>query len=288
MYATITDPSTAQEWRVDLLAPADASIPVAPYATEGPGAFGLPRASAAPVRAGEWVGSVDKGASVNCSTVTLCAHANGTHTECVGHALGGQVTLQDVGFCDHLLCATLLTVVPQDVLSSGDPYPSAKPGDVGITRSCLEAAAAACVPRFSEAFVLRTAATEAACASLRTRTWSGSNPPYVTGEAMRWLLERGCRHVLVDLPSVDREDDGGHLVAHSTFWGLAPKADRAAAGAGAGGGELCSRTITELVCVPAALRDGPHLLSLQVAPLAMDAAPSRPLLFPALEVAKKE
>lgn len=97
-------------------------VSVKPYAkaTEQVSAFGLPPASAAPVKFGEWEGSVDAGASVNCPVrgkmrrishtaghtgtalaslqiVTLCTHSSGTHTECVGHVLPGTVTLSQLG-----------------------------------------------------------------------------------------------------------------------------------------------------------------------------------------------
>ena len=44
------------------------------------------------------------------------------------------------------------------------------------------------------------------------------------------------------------------------------------------------RTITELAFVEDAAGDGPYQLDLQVAPFDMDAAPSRPLLFPVCEM----
>jgi len=82
--------------------------------------------------------------------------------------------------------------------------------------------------------------------------------------------------LLTDLPSMDKEDDGGHLIAHRAFWGLSagetdPPEDRST---------LTRRTITELVRAPAALLDGAALLNLQVAPIALDAAPSRPVFYP--------
>ena len=53
---------------------------------------------------------------------------------------------------------------------------------------------------------------------------------------------------LVDLPSVDREVDGGRLEAHHAFWGL-PDNPR----------HHC--TITELVYVPSNAPDGMYLLA---------------------------
>lgn len=76
-------------------------------------------------------------------------------------------------------------------------------------------------------------------------------------------------HLLIDLPSVDKEHDGGKLTAHKTFWNY-PKAPRKEA------------TITEMIFVPNAVKDGLYLLNLQVAPFENDASPSRPVIYPLL------
>lgn len=43
---------------------------------------------------------------------------------------------------------------------------------------------------------------------------------------------------------------------------------------------LSHRTITEFVYVPSTVNDGYYMLNLQVSPIQLDAAPSRPILFP--------
>jgi len=96
--------------------------------------------------------------------------------------------------------------------------------------------------------------------------WSGTNPPYLSYLAAQWLKDVGVDHLLLDLPSVDREEDGGILAAHKEFWGL-PETPRIHA------------TITEFISVPDELEDGLYLLNLQVAAFDNDASPSRPILF---------
>ena len=44
---------------------------------------------------------------------------------------------------------------------------------------------------------------------VKGRNWSGTNPPYFTTEAINHIASLGCAHLVVDLPSVDREDDEG-------------------------------------------------------------------------------
>jgi hypothetical protein len=82
------------------------------------------------------------------------------------------------------------------------------------------------------------------------------------------LRSIGVKHLLLDLPSVDREEDGGVLAAHHAFW------DHPATR------WTCERTITELLHrSPAEVRDGDFLLELQLPHFMNDAAPSRPVLY---------
>ena len=99
------------------------------------------------------------------------------------------------------------------------------------------------------------------------RDWSGSHPPYLHPDTLAKLAKQGILHVLVDLPSVDPEEDGGALRAHKAFWGL-PDSPRQTA------------TITEMIYVPDAVPDGLYLLNLQFGAFENDACPSRPLIFP--------
>lgn len=35
---------------------------------------------------------------------------------------------------------------------------------------------------------------------------------------MEFIVQKGFKHILVDFPSVDREEDEGRLLAHRAFW----------------------------------------------------------------------
>lgn len=80
-------------------------------------------------------------------------------------------------------------------------------------------------------------------------------------------LKGGIRHLLIDLPSVDREKDEGKLSAHKAFWNYPGDAVRHDA------------TITELIFVENSVQDGLYLLNLQLLNLQLDVSPSRPLLY---------
>ena len=296
----------------------DLSIAVTPWAPPAAQvqAFHLPAAAAAPVTVPAadapaapeasrgFVASVDAGGSVNCAVISsLCVHSNGTHTECAGHALPGAVTLAHVAPLLSLLPALLLSAAPAPLgAACAEEYPPGDPvADRVISASLLEeaferlAAARAAAGaggggggdverarRVLRGFLRRGALvvrTLPNAAAKRSAQYGGTSPPYFTACAMRWALLRGCEHVVMDLPSADREQDRGLLIAHRTWWGLPPAGDAAADRAA----RACARTITELAFAEDAAADGAYLLDLQVAPFDMDAAPSRPLLYPVSE-----
>jgi arylformamidase len=227
-------------------------------------AFHLPPPSSRPVRAGPFLGSVREGGSVNCHELTLTPHGDGTHTECVGHIVEERVAVAELA-PTGLLPALLVSARATPLAGSGEGYGGEHKGlDLVVTGASLARAAGA-IPLEGCALVVRASPGEG--------DLSGQNPPYFTAEALAWMLARGVAHLLTDLPSIDREDDGGHLANHRRFWGLAP-------GATALEGAASPKTVTELCRLPAALVDGRYLLSLQVPPLHTDAAPSRPVLYP--------
>ena len=168
--------------------------------------------------------------------------------------------------------------LPKDALGHLEELLCAPRGDVEhaqeALRGALERAFALCstsTSSWNEALVLRTLPNDT---TKKGASYSGQNPAYLTREAMAWVREQGVEHLLVDLPSVDREEDDGELGNHHLFWGLA---------AGETDPEQAEgpwRTITEMIYVPEDVVDGTYLLSLQVPHFILDAAPSRPLLYP--------
>jgi arylformamidase len=230
----------------DLLKGIDLSIPI----TEGPqvNAYWAAPAEMDPFRMGEWVGSVKEGGSVNYRNIRFNPHGNGTHTECVGH-ISPDIHSINQNFSQFHCSAQLLTVAPV-LLPDGDRV---------ISADLLAGMALHNV----DAFIVRTLPNTP---DRRERNYSGTNPPYFLTDAIRLLMERGCRHVLTDLPSLDREQDEGRLACHRMFWNY-PQQPR------------MDCTITELVHVPEHAADGLYLLNLQVAAFENDAAPSRPVIF---------
>lgn len=231
---------------IDSAYPIDLAFPIV-NGMAAPRAFGLPRPRIVPVRQGKFVGSVAEGGYCNCNVIELVPHGTCTHTECVGHITAEPIALYHC-LRRFLFWAQVVTVEPRQ-LSNGDRI---------VTAAQLQPLLLVPPP---EALIVRTGV-----ASAQPRDFSGSNPPYFTPEAAALLAQHGIGHVLTDLPSLDREDDGGALQAHRAFWQY-PHAPRLEA------------TITELLALPPTLPDGEYLLELHILNLHSDASPSKPVLY---------
>jgi len=262
---------SGRRWRADPALAEDLSIPLR-FDGPQPAFFGVAAACAQTVEAGTFIGDVRRGGSVNCARYSLAPHCNGTHTECVGHITNEHLAVRDIAN-DHMIPAVLLSVFSEAAASTPErstPAPQAL--DRLITRRALEHASSSHAPVAGGALIVRTMPNESD--KLMRNYDAGDLPPYFSAEAMAWIVEHDIRHLVVDLPSIDRAIDEGHLTAHRLFWGVAPGVTTALHATRA------TSTITELAYVDAHIVDGTYLLNLQVAPFDTDAAPSRPILYP--------
>lgn len=161
----------------------------------------------------------------------------------------------------HLSAALLISVTPE---ASAD--------DRIISLNALRGAVGNASLHDYQALVVRTLPNDS---SKLTRNYdNGPMPPYFSIEAMNHIVEHDIDTLVVDLPSIDRAQDGGKLAAHRIFWGMP---------AGSTSAATVTRqhaTITEMAFIDDTVADGPYLLNLQVPPFVIDAAPSRPILLP--------
>jgi arylformamidase len=202
-----------------------------------------------PVQTEQFTGSVALGGSVNFNNIFFNPHGHGTHTECVGH-ISKEFYSVNNALKTFFFTAELISVKPEK-------WPN---GDEVITRSQVETALEG---KSAEAIIIRTLPN---LLEKRHRNYSSTNPPYLAAEAMEFLVNKGFEHLLIDLPSVDREMDEGVLASHHLFWNY-PSAPNT------------QKTITEFVFVSDEVRDGRYLLNLQIAPFENDASPSKPILY---------
>jgi len=210
-----------------------------------------PKASV--ISMGDFVGSVALGGTVNYQKITFTPHGNGTHTECLGHITDNPSHTIDKAISDSLVPAYLVSVEPE--LIGEDLVIGLKT----IQELNLE-------NKGAKALIIRTLPNT----DKEFKQYSNTNPPYLAPEIGAYLAEIGIEHLVVDLPSVDKEVDGGLLQVHNGFWQT--------------GGEVrTNATITELAFIPTESEDGLYILQLGIPRWVSDAAPSRLLLY-SLEV----
>jgi kynurenine formamidase len=245
LKATIT--YKKKDYKINLSKPLDISMPLKGDQTNV-NAWYVNHPIIEPHKEGDFIGSVAAGASTNFNDISFNPHAHGTHTECVGHITKDFKSL-DEALNSYFFLAELITLAPGKV---GDDFVISKKQ---LQNAITNADAAALVIR-----TLPNTATKI------TRQYSNTNPPYLLEEAALHLREKGIAHLLIDLPSVDKEKDNGALLAHKAFWNF-------------DGAIRNEATITEFIYVPNTIADGVYFLNLQVAPFENDASPSRPVLY---------
>ena len=221
----------------------DISISMNP---KGPRAWYVEPMRIEPVRTEQFLGSVAEGGAVNFRDVYFNPHGHGTHTENVGHIIDTDVPVVNSISSSHFFAK----VVTLGLKNENDDWVVNEESLLGMDLNV-------------EALIIRTKPNDH---SKMQRQYSGTNFPYLTMGAMQRIVNAGVQHLLVDFPSVDREEDGGALAAHHLFWNVPAEPN-------------FQKTITELIYVPNEISDGNYILNLQVSNFANDAAPSRPMLF---------
>jgi kynurenine formamidase len=244
----------------------DISIPLK-FSGPQPNAYGVDRATSVPCAAGDLVGDTRQGGSCNFEQYTFITHCNGTHTECVGHVTHERISVRDC-LQDVLIPSVLVSVTPESVNTSASK-------DLLISKKSIESALAT-VPATTAsssdtAIIVRTLPNNDA----KLTKLYDEVPPFFAEEAIKLIVELGFKHLLVDLPSIDRLYDEGKLSNHRLFWNIEPGSFETNAGT------RMHSTITELIYVPDSVADGQYLLNLQIAPFESDASPSRPVIFKA-------
>ena len=240
----------------------DLSISMNP---KGPRAWYVEPMRIEPVRTEQFLGSVAEGGDVNFRDVYFNPHGHGTHTENVGHIIDTDVpVVRSIGSSHYMAKLVTVVLMRQDALqdSTKDVTQDAEQGDWVVSEESL-----AGFDLNVEALIIRTKPNDH---SKCERQYSGTNFPYLTIGAMQRIVDAGVQHLLIDLPSVDREEDGGALVAHHLFWNVPAEPN-------------FQKTITELIYIPNEIADGMYVLNLQVSNFANDATPSRPMLFDLVE-----
>ncbi len=252
MQATIQN--QGRTIQVDLSKPIDISIPLT-NTDQNPIAWYLDEPVIEPVRFGDWIGKVSEGSSsTNFNNIHFNPHGHGTHTECLGHITRDFYSVNQL-LKQFFFVAELISIAPEWITE-----------DWVITKNQVEKALAGKTP---EALVIRTLPNDE---EKLHQKYSNTNPPYLEEAAAIYIREKGIQHLLIDLPSVDKEHDDGLLAAHKAFWNVKDINNLNT-------DARLNATITEMIFVSNEVEDGSYLLNLQMASFENDASPSKPLLF---------
>ncbi len=237
----------SKNYQFDLTKPIDLSIPLQ-ASKSNVNAWYINEPKIVPEEFEGFTAAVSKGASINFNNIFFNPHGHGTHTECVGH-ITEKVHSVNKNLKQFFFLAELVTIAPTKLND-----------DFVISKKQLQFALG---NKKRDALVIRTLPNTREKLSMQ---YSFTNPPYLLEEAAIYLREKGIKHLLIDLPSVDREKDEGLLLSHNAFWNTKGKL-------------RLDATITELIFVPNNVDDGCYLLNIQIAPFENDASPSKPILY---------
>jgi len=240
--------STTKDIIVDLKKPLSISIPIK-NGSENPNCYWADDVKFKTIKAEGFIGSVAEGGSVNYQSLEITPHGNGTHIEGYGHITDSGETINNQLTTYHFY-AKLISLTPT----------KNKNGDFTLE---LTEELKSNDWKNVKSLIIRTLPNDN---SKLSKKYSGTNPPYVSTQLMEFIVSQGIEHLLIDLPSVDKEVDEGALKSHKAFWKLPNNIRKNA-------------TITELIYVDDRILDGFYLLNLQTINLEMDAAPCNPTLY---------
>jgi kynurenine formamidase len=245
--------ATINNFKIDLSKPIDISLPLS-NTDQNPIAWYIEKPVIEPVNLENWVGKVSEGSSTNFNNIFFNPHGHGTHTECLGHITNEFYSINQC-LKKFFFMAELVSISPED-----------RNGDFVITKNQIENSLNGKTP---EAIIIRTLPN---ISEKKSKNYSHTNPPYLLEEAAIYIREIGIKHLLIDLPSVDREEDAGKLLAHKAFWNVKNTTML-------NEDARLDSTITELIYVNDSVSNGTYLLNLQIASFENDASPSKPILY---------
>jgi kynurenine formamidase len=241
------------KYQIDLSKPIDISIPLT-NTDENPIAWYIEKPVIEPVVFGDWIGKVSEGkSSTNFNNIFFNPHGHGTHTECLGHITYDFYSINQ-SLKQFFFFAKLITIAPEKI---GE--------DLVVTKDQIQNL----LTEKTDALIIRTLPNQP---DKKSRKYSNTNPPYLSEDAAVFIRESEIQHLLIDLPSVDKEHDEGKLLAHKAFWNVKDTVNLNT-------DARLNATITEMIYISDEIEDGNYILNLQIASFENDASPSKPVLY---------
>ena len=242
---------SAQDYTIDLNSGIDLSIPNR-FDGKNPIFYNAMQPRAIPVERDGFIGAVNRGGGCNVSVANVDIHCTGTHTECVGHIDDSGKKISDIcpiGF----LFTQLITVNPVHKSDTNESYHVDYENELVISVESFKGK----LKENINALVIRTNPNDL---DKVNRNYGDYPASFLTHDSIDYILDSGIKHLLVDLPSIDKADDGGQLGNHHRFFKL-------------------GKTISELLYIPDSVQDGFGFLQIQIPNWGLDAAPSRPIFY---------
>ena len=256
------------EYKIDTSKMIDLSIP---YFFNGnqPNFFDVEKGKLTPLKTQAYSWSVQDGASCNVPEISMNIHCTGTHTESVGHLLKNPGDIGSI-LTESFFSSILITISPELCHNVNEKY-HCKVSDEEyiITAASIKRQFEMWKDFQPDALIIRTLPNHQRKQFLR---FNESIPPFFTNDALKLIHKLKIKHLIVDVPSVDRMDDKGLLGNHRIFWGDGLNANSEV-------NSDSQKTITELAYIPNTAKDGLYFLNIQIPHFVCDAAPSRPLLY---------
>lgn len=238
-------------YKIDLSKPLDISMPLKADISN-PTAWYVNPPTFTPVMENGFVGDVNLGGAVNFRNIFFNPHGHGTHTECVGHISKEFYTINQC--LKQFFCmAKVVSITPE--INGNDSFISLVQIQKIWNKNCADALIIRTLPNKNDKL---------------SKQYSNTNPVFIHHDAIKFLVKNGLKHILIDTPSIDKEEDGGELLAHHAFWEYPTNTQT-------------ERTVTELIFVNDHIVDGEYFLNLQIAPFENDASPSKPILYKILD-----
>ena len=243
-------------YHIDLASAVCLAIPY-DYHGRQPNFYDVPPGKAVPLRQQNFIGKVENKNGCDVMVINQNIHCTGTHTECAGHILEKDVYIHDI-LSPEFIHTELISVIPRKWSETNESYHcDVNNDDLVITKKDLEEKLFHSV----DGLAIRTLPNKK---EKLTRKYKAENTAFFTMDAIAFLKNMGLKHLVVDLPSIDRTDDGGMLGNHHHFFEEKPP---------------YNKTITELAFIPDSLGDGSYFMIIEIPAMQLDAAPSRPFLL---------
>jgi len=135
--------------------------------------------------------------------------------------------------------------------------------DMYITKKSLLKVIDSKCESFNQGLIIRTLPN---LKSKKNQNYDKIHHPFLTNDAIKFIKNAGFKHIVVDMPSIDKYDDNGKLGNHHIFF---INKD----------GKVNKNTLTEFAFIPDKVIDGKYFLNLNISNFTLDSAPSRPLLY---------